>query len=525
MTFVEKKAGSRDDESWIVQKFGGTSIGKYPLNVVENVIIPATCHNRVVIVCSARSSSTKSEGTTNTLLQAYRHCLKPDFDHSKTLVQRIRTEHINAAHGYIKSPDPATKLAQEIEDECLQTLRLLQATRTIGHGTSHIRDMIISTGERLACYFLCALLRDRDVVSEVVDFSDIVPSNISTTVNQSFYDKVSTVMAKRINCRQLDGKVPVVTGFFGPIHGGLLTGIGRGYTDFCASLVSVGLHAQELQVWKEVEGIFTADPGKVPSATMIPIISSEEASELTFHGSEVVHHTAMRLVMHARIRIRIKNVLNTQAAGTLVQDDWELSTPSSSLSSSPSLNAVPCLDAPRALAITSKDKILLINIRSAERLRPHSFFAGIFSVLDYWNLSVDLLCTSGVQVSMALHPKVSLITGEDEDDSELIRGDLKSAISQLQEHGNVDLFPKRTIVSVVGKQFKRSLGVTGQIFSTLSENGINVEMIAQGASETSISCVIQEQYADRAVALLHAALVTSLPPKPSVALLEALSEV
>lgn len=446
---------------------------------------PATRYHQVVVVCSALSTSTKNEGTTNRLLQAYRHCLGTDFERSNKLVQSIRAEHISAAYDYIKNPTLVTKLIREIDHECEQVIQLLQATRIIGHGTSYIIDKVISTGERLACFFISAALRDRGIASEPIDFSDIVPSTIHSTMDQSFYDSLSGIMAKRIS--RCQSTVPVVTGFFGPIDRGLLTQVGRGYTDFCASMISVGLRAQELQIWKEVEGIFTADPSKVPAAKMLPVISSEEASELTFHGSEVIHYAAMRLAMRARVPMRIKNVLNPQAPGTLVVDNWKGVSPSPVLS--PSISRAAERDSlpytydgvHRApIAITSKNKILLINIRSAERLKAHSFLASIFSVFDKWNLSIHLVCTSEVQVSMALHSEVSLITGNEEDDSGPVRQDLKSAITQLQEYGDIELLHNRTIISLVGKQVRQTLGVTGQMFSTLSENRIKIEMIAHG---------------------------------------------
>lgn len=448
---------------------------------------PFTRSYRVAVVCSARSSSTKNDGTTNRLLNAYKYCLSPEFDRSKNLVQSIRRDHLTAAHDYIKNPNLVSILVDKIELECDQLLQLLLATRTIGHGTFYIRDKVISVGERLACLFLSTTLRDRDIPSELVDFSDIVPPSMDSTINLGFFESVPAIMAKRLNsCKRV---VPVVTGFFGPIERGLLAQVGRGYTDFCASMIAMGLSAQELQIWKEVEGIFTADPSKVPTARMLPEISSAEASELTFHGSEVIHYTAMRLAMRARIPIRIKNVLNPQAMGTLVRDDWKsgnpspmrllTSTPWGSLATPP--DSPPCVGgAPTPVAITSKDNILLMNIRSTERLKAHSFFAGIFAVFDKWNLSIDLICTSEVQASMALHSEVSLVAGDDEDESELVWKDLNGAIAQLQEYGYVELLPNRTIVSLVGKQVNRAMGITGQMFSTLTENRIKIEMIAQG---------------------------------------------
>lgn len=368
-------------------------------------------------------------------------------------------------------------------------MELLQATRTIGLGTSYILDKVISTGERLACYFIATVLRDRGISAEPVDLSEVAASIVNNTLDYPFYDSLAGLIAQRI--RSCEAVIPVVTGFFGPIDRGVLSQIGRGYTDFCASIICMGLQAEELQVWKEVEGIFTADPSKVPSAKMLPVISSEEASELTFHGSEVVHYAAMRLAMRASVSVRIKNVLHPHAPGTLVVDDWRNSATSPTLVTS--LDCVPLcdqqnwinnedLEAP--IAITSKDKIVLINIRSAGRLKAHSFLAGIFTVFDKWNLSIDLICTSEVQVSMAVHSEASMM-GDEDGDFEPVRKDIKGAIAQLQDYGHVELLHKRTIISLVGRQATRSLGVTGRMFSTLSENRIKVEMMAHGMKYTT----------------------------------------
>lgn len=406
------------------------------------------------------------------------------------LIQTIRAEHINAAYGYIKNPKIAADFATEIDNECWQTMLLLEAIQTIGHGSSHTKDRVISTGERLASRFLCAVLRDQGISCDLIDFSNILANSIQDKFDQSLFDVLSTAMAEKVACCK--ATVPVVTGFFGPVDGGLLAGFGRGYTDLCASLLSIGLQAHDLQIWKEVDGIFTADPRKVPGASMIPVISFEEASELTFHGSEVVHFTAMRLAMRAKIPMHIKNVMNPKGAGTLIRDDYKsIKIPTMLLSESfGSRRILTSGEVPRyPLAITSKDSILLINIRSAERLKPHKFFAGIFSVLDHWNLSIDLICTCEVHVSLALHSEVSLITGSDEDDSEIVRKDLKSAITQLQDYGHVELLPNMAVVSVVGKEMRRAPGVAGKMFSVLGENNINVEMIAQGMSaHKAIAC-------------------------------------
>lgn len=236
------------------------------------------------------------------------------------------------------------------------------------------------------------------------------------TLGQVFYDRLPEVLAQRI--KQCGPRVPVITGFFGPVPGSLLRQVGRGYTDLLAALVAVGLQASELQIWKEVDGIFTADPRKVPTARLIPSITPEEAAELTYYGSEVVHPFTMEQVISQSIPIRIKNIENAKGGGTLIQTPSESSSPTSSdgererdLSIAPAVRKLSKLrlkeDAHEKLrnklptAVTIKENIVVINITSNKKNVSHGFLARMFGILDKHGLTVDLISTSEVHVSMA----------------------------------------------------------------------------------------------------------------------------
>lgn len=164
----------------------------------------------------------------------------------------------------------------------------------------------------------------------------------------------------------------------------------------------------------------------------------------------------------------------------------------------------------RPTAVTIKHNILVINVHSNKRSLSHGFFAKIFSTLDRWRLSIDLISTSEVHVSMALHSEAPLLNGGGEQDYKIVNHDLDCAIRDLREYGTVDIIPEMAILSLVGKQMKNMIGIAGKMFSTLGENSVNIEMISQGASEINISCVIEERDADRAINILHTNLFTFL---------------
>lgn len=310
-----------------------------------------------------------------------------------------------------------------------------------------------------------------------MDLSDVIHFKTSKGLDLAFYRELAAELCEKILA--CGGRVPVVTGYFGTVPGGLMDGeIGRGYTDLCAALIAVGVKAEELQVWKEVDGIFTADPTKVPTARLLPTITPSEAAELTFYGSEVIHHLTMDQVIHATppIKIRIKNVRNPRGNGTIILPDPILT--SSQLKHSRSTSALGSRKTPRRpTAVTIKDKISVINVHSNKRSISHGFFAKVFSILDRRQLSVDLISTSEVHVSMAIHsPNIP--------DEVLHR-----AKEELEECGEVSILDKMAILSLVGAEMKNMVGIAGRMFSTLGEHNVNIEMISQGKQTHTLHSV------------------------------------
>jgi aspartate kinase len=404
------------------------------------------------------------------------------------LVQVIRDDHVAAAASHICNQDILSKLSQDITAECKEISDYrLAAERWHLEIDSRSKDRIISFGEKLSCQFMAALLQDKvsrrlpslvvfhfrtdntqGVDAEYVDLSDIVHSKSPKHLDHMFYRELAATFKERLLA--CEDRVPVVTGYFGTVPGGLMDGeIGRGYTDLCAALIAVALEAEELQIWKEVDGIFTADPTKVPTARLLPTITPSEAAELTFYGSEVIHHLTMDQVIHAQppIKLRIKNVKNSRGNGTIILPDPI--PPPGQLRHSRSPSALTARKTPkRPTAVTIKDKIMVINVHSNKRSISHGFFAKVFSILDKRQLSVDLISTSEVHVSMAVHSPS--IPAEQ----------MRKAREELEECGEVSIINKMAILSLVGAEMKNMIGVAGKMFSTLGEHNVNIEMISQG---------------------------------------------
>ncbi|KAJ3872208.1 Aspartate/glutamate/uridylate kinase [Lentinula edodes] len=576
---------SIDPESkWLVQKFGGTSVGKFPVQIASEVVAKYIDSNKVAVVCSARSGTSKALGTTNLLLRAASEALvrrpKPptsvlnspdgtmspyplglfgqikDMPHSppetprrsrsssaedanalsltpltvpqrgqimptfNTTVDLIRQEHFKAAADFISDPDIRQELEEEVDKDCDWLRSFLFASQVINEVSPRSKDSIIGLGERLACKFMTAVLRDQGIDAEYVSLEDVVPEADDAvlendTLDQSFYDKVAQAVGERV--KQCGRRVPVVTGFFGPIPGSLLTQVGRGYTDLLSALLSVGLEASELQIWKEVDGIFTADPRKVPTARLLPIISPDEAAELTYYGSEVVHPFTMEQAIRCKIPIRIKNVENPTGGGTLIfpdsEHDSDLLEVSQELDANKSgipepishsqLHEMAQQAAHRhahngalyhhkkfPTAVTIKERIVVINVNSNRKSVSHGFLAGIFGTLDRFGVVVDLISTSEVHVSMAI-------------EDALAQKLLDRLIMELKKSGSVSVHRHMAILSLVGREMRHLVGIAGRMFTTLGNGNVNIEMISQGASEINISCVIEGKDAVKALNLIH----------------------
>ncbi|GEM10491.1 aspartate kinase [Rhodotorula toruloides] len=548
----------------VVQKYGGTSVGKQ-LHMITGNIVPQYLNDgyRVVVVCSARSGNTKTTGTTNLLLRAALEAIRPkgpdlsssvpslrnspsqspapstpvtprqsylsgslsnlrmtasgtgldkmNGDDDRQLfddtVDQIKRDHLEAARkAIVNSKEVLQEVEEELEYDCERLRGFLRAAQIIDEISTRSKDIIMG-GIDSELVSLESII-DWDVLSDEAEVAS-KSADGPPQLGQEFYSKLSQRLGERL--AECGDRVPVVTGFFGVVPGSLLAQVGRGYSDLCAALCAVGLGAAELQVWKEVDGIFTADPRKVPTARLLSTITPEEAAELTYYGSEVIHPFTMEQVIRAAIPIRIKNVENPRGEGTIIFPDTvsaDAADETHTAKSTVAPSAAPY--APASLpssvlephlgptAITIKDTVVVLSVHSNRKTISHGFFARIFGALDKHGIVVDLISTSEVHVSMAIH-------------GEIRKSVLDRVTRDLKVVGEISISRDMAILSLVGKHMKNMVGVAGKMFTTLAEGNVNIEMISQGASEINISCVIEERDAVKALNLVHLKLLHQAP--------------
>lgn len=451
----------------VVQKFGGTSVGTGErMKDVARIIAASMERQPVIGVVSAMSGTVKSEGTTSLILRASEQAAQGQPFRKE--LEKIKSHHLTALEQAVTSPEWRTPVEVAIRDELNRMASLLRAIQVIRELPVRSRDVLLGAGERLSARILSACLNDRGTPSAYVDLSNIVDEQ-ETEVDPAFYQRLQAKIAEA--CLPEPETVPIVTGFFGFLPGGLLRTVGRGYTDFTTALISAGLgreRVDEMQVWKEVDGIFTADPRKVPTATVLPRISPTEASELTYFGSEVLHPFTMERVVSVGIPIRIKNTFHPEGDGTVIVSRGE--------------------QAPaRVTAVTAKRGIAIVTVHSNRMYNAYGFLSNVFNTLRDSSIVVDLVSTSEVSISFTMdRPE-----------------DLGRVEKALLPYGTLEMVRDRAILSVVGEGMKYVPGTAGQMFSALGTAGVNIEMISQGASEINISCVIKEKDTERGLLAVH----------------------
>ncbi|KAG0646564.1 Aspartate kinase [Hyphodiscus hymeniophilus] len=506
--------GLVQQKPWVVQKYGGTSLGKLLATITGSIIPLYLEKQRVAVVCSAISGTSKSFGTTSLLLQAIGYTTGSGASQEllNETIDTIRDEHLKVSERLFVGTEEMNHLSLRkelddgIKDDCESVRSFLAAAQTIGEISAKSRDRIIATGEKLACRIVVASLKNEGVEAELVSLHDIVaeaygkdPYNQTRAyddLGSQFFHALASIIGLRM--KACGNAVPVITGFFGSMPYSLLQSVGRGYSDLCAAMCAAGVSAIELQIWKEVDGIFTADPRRVPSARLLATVTLEEASELTYYGSEVIHPLTMEQIRNANIPLRLKNVKNPAGCGTIIYPSLAYGkappTPPSSgmITPDPNVNMDAALlpnvssfmnangyygesnhrRAPTAL--TTKDSIVLLNIQSNRQTKSHGFLAQVFHCLDQRNIIVDLITSSEQNVSLALsvleHPE-----------------ELQRLVVELEKYGRVSVLRDLSIISVIGHKMRNMVGINGQIFSNLAKGGVNIYFVGQGASEINVS--------------------------------------
>ena len=350
----------------------------------------------------------------------------------------------------------------------LEELRkLLTGISLIRELTGKTRDYLVSFGERLSARIAAEYFNTLGIKAVAVDAWDGGFVSDSNFTSAELTEETWKLIPEKLLAPAESGLLQIVTGFIAKDEKGNITTLGRGGSDLTATMIAAACYAEEAQVWKDVDGILTADPRIVKNSRPVETLTYEAASELAYFGAQVLHPRAIQPCMKTGTPVLVKNSYNPEAPGTrIVQSLKENISP--------------------VQTISSRHNVMLVDIVSSRMPGQHGFLAEVFSHFAKHGISVDMLATSEVSISLTLNTAQDLTA-------------LKKDLSRI---ASVEIKTGRAIVTIVG-DVNRSSEILARAFRICKNLGVQVQMISQGASKVNISFIVAEKETADVIRGLH----------------------
>ncbi|MEX2261228.1 MAG: lysine-sensitive aspartokinase 3 [Bryobacteraceae bacterium] len=451
----------------IVMKFGGTSVESAA--AIERVasIVKAREAQKPVVVVSAMGK------TTNKLLAIASAAVSGKRSDYIGQIHDLRDFHAREA-ALVAPLNERAELDRTLDGHFQELTELAKGLAVLGELTPRSIDAISSYGERLSSIIVTLAFRHFGIDTAHLDSRRVIVTDRRHTQAAPILAETYSRLAAAIP-PLAENRVVVMGGFIGSTEDGVTTTLGRGGSDFTASLVGAGIRAGEIQIWTDVDGMLTADPTIFPGGRRVKAISFAEAAELAYFGAKVLHPATVLPAVERDIPVLILNSRRPEAGGTRIVSQ-----------------ATPCANAVKSIAC--KRKIVLVNVHSTRMLMAHGFLRRIFEIFDRHETPVDMVATSEVSVSLTIDNSKSL----------------QEICAELCGFSEVSIEEGKAIVCLVGDNIRHTPGVAKRVFSALEL--VNVRMISQGASLLNLSVVVAESDLVEAVARLHEEFFSELDP-------------
>ncbi|MFN3306177.1 MAG: lysine-sensitive aspartokinase 3 [Candidatus Kapaibacteriota bacterium] len=436
----------------LVCKFGGTSVANS--GAIRQVYsIMSSKEKPVFVVVSAFAEVTNQ-------LQKIVDCLVyKEHDKIDSLFENLYERHYSTA----EELGVANQMSNKIERKFEELKLFLNALKILGEVTPRSVDFILSIGELLSSAIIFQYFIERDLSICYVDPRQIIITDSNFTRADVNFELSKDRLSKFIS-ENRNYDYYITGGFVGSNIEGHTTTLGRGGSDYSASIIASLLNAKKLEIWTDVDGIMTTDPNVVPNAKLLDEVSYEEASEMAIFGAKVLHPKTIFPAVAKKIPVVVRNTFNPNCNGTLITYK------------SPTR---------KVKAITFKRNVTVLNIISSEMLGVYGFLARVFDVFKRFQTEVDLVSTSEVSISLTI------------DD----RKNLAKIIKSLKEFSQVEVLEQNAVVCIIGEGLKYSSTTPFKIFKALE--GIKVLMVSMGASDINLSIVVKEKNLEKVIALLH----------------------
>lgn len=406
-------------------------------------------------------------GITDSLILLARAAAGGEQQTVKDQISKIRNRHQEfAAELSLPQPSSFLNVLHAAEGEIRHICKELSSDT---HRRKALSDHLLSYGEFLSSHLVSCYLNSIGIPAQMFDVRNVLLTDSDFgKARPDFYasrEKARSLLAPLLQ----ENRVPIVQGFVGRDSNGNTTTLGRGGSDYSATLLGSMLDAQCVEIWTDVSGIMTADPNLVPEAKRIRSMTFQEAAELAYFGARVLHPATIYPAVSQGIPVFVLNSRNPAQSGTEIRASRGETRRNGALVKS----------------IAYKKSLTVITVNSSRMLMAYGFMARIFQVFEAFKTSVDLITTSEVSVSMSI------------DDTQ----HLEAITRELKEFADVEVQHNKAIVCVVGENIRQSVGIPAKIFSQLED--IPIHLISQGASEINISFVIDEPQVPEVVRRLH----------------------
>ena len=437
----------------IVMKFGGSSVASADRIRHVAEIVKARLDRRPVLVLSAMGD------TTDHLLEAGSLALKKGI----VQIEKVEELHVKTAKD-LGLGDTAMEGIKPLLEEMRNLLMGISLIREL---TGKTKDYLVSFGERLSVRIAAAYFASLGIKTKAIDAWDAGFVSDSNYTSAEVTEESWKLIPAKLLAPAEEGVLQIVTGFIAKDENGNITTLGRGGSDLTATIIGASCGAEEVQVWKDVDGILSADPRIVKNARPVETVSYEAAAELAYFGAQVLHPRAMQPCMKTGTPVLVKNSYNQDAPGTKIV---------SSLGGKAS----------QIQAITSRANVTLVDIVSSRMLGQFGFLAEVFSCFARYGISVDMVATSEVSVSITLDTA----------------HDLSAVEKDLSRIASVGIHRGKAIVTIIG-DVRYSSAILARSFKVCEALGVQVQMVSQGASKVNISFIVNDNEAADVIKNLH----------------------
>jgi len=481
-----EKSAIRNPQSAIlrdlrVMKFGGTSVGNAErIRATAAIVAEHARQQPTVTVVSAMSK------VTDQLIRIARLAAEGETPELEQTLAALRGRHFQAADVLLgpgqrqEYAGAAAAILAELEKTCEGIARL-------GHCPARTLDAVLAVGERLSALLLAATLNQTGTPARALDARRLVVTDANFGEAEPQLGPTTERMKEAVPCLLEQGIAPIITGFIGSTADGTPTTLGRGGSDYSATLVAACLNAADVIMWTDVEGIFSADPDLVPNARVLPAVTYQEAAELSYYGAKVLHPKTLAPLAERGIPVWTKSSFRPEAPGTVIAP-----------------RGTHGLDGggSGARAVTALKKAVLITVESTGQLSAMRIMSRAFSALDHEGIDLLMLSQASCEESFCFAVQAG--------DAERVQRRLEESFAVELAHGYIrplSLQDGVAILALIGSGMRGAVGIAGKLFGALSAAHVNVIAIAQGATETNISVAVEESALANAVRSVHRALL------------------